>query len=206
VLVVGYCNAYVHYVTTPEEYLAQRYEGGSTIFGRWELPALQQVVAGLAESMRDHYPMDLGMPPALRPQRSWVPKARVDTAPGGFGAVTRQPRDGNPGDRIRVEFESAYPNNDLRRGSTYLEVQREVEPGRWVRVADDGDWSTLFRWKRVGRSRSRVTISWDVPADAVPGTYRIVHHMDVRHAGGAVTAASGISRGFAISPDRPGAR
>jgi len=35
VLCVGYSNAYIHYVTTPEEYLDQRYEGGSTLFGRW---------------------------------------------------------------------------------------------------------------------------------------------------------------------------
>lgn len=30
VLVAGYSNAYIHHVTTPEEYDAQRYEGGST--------------------------------------------------------------------------------------------------------------------------------------------------------------------------------
>ena len=42
-------------------------------------------------------------------------------------------------------FAGAHPNNDLRRGGTYLEVQRQVGDG-WVRVADDGDWSTTFRW------------------------------------------------------------
>jgi neutral ceramidase len=40
VLVAGYSNGYIHYVTTPEEYMAQRYEAGSTLYGRWELPAL----------------------------------------------------------------------------------------------------------------------------------------------------------------------
>lgn len=40
-------------MTTPEEYLEQRYEGGSTLFGRWELCALMQTVAELAEAMRD---------------------------------------------------------------------------------------------------------------------------------------------------------
>ncbi|MGB8402810.1 MAG: neutral/alkaline non-lysosomal ceramidase N-terminal domain-containing protein, partial [Mycobacterium sp.] len=60
VLVVGYSNAYIHYVTTPEEYLEQRYEGGSTLFGRWELPALQQVAAELAVAMRDGRPAPVG--------------------------------------------------------------------------------------------------------------------------------------------------
>ena len=46
-LCVGYSNAYFHYVTTPEEYDEQRYEGGSTLFGRWQLPALMQTAASL---------------------------------------------------------------------------------------------------------------------------------------------------------------
>src|SRR5690606_4134785 len=53
VLVAGYANSYFHYVTTPEEYDAQHYEGGSTLFGRWQLPALQQTAARLARAMRD---------------------------------------------------------------------------------------------------------------------------------------------------------
>ena len=35
VTVQGYSNAYGHYVTTPEEYSAQNYEGGATVFGPW---------------------------------------------------------------------------------------------------------------------------------------------------------------------------
>ena len=52
VLVAGYANAYIHYVTTPEEYAEQRYEGGSTLFGRWEAPALTQIAVELATAMR----------------------------------------------------------------------------------------------------------------------------------------------------------
>lgn len=36
VVIVGPANTYAHYVTTPEEYAAQRYEGASTIFGQCE--------------------------------------------------------------------------------------------------------------------------------------------------------------------------
>ncbi|RZH99892.1 alkaline ceramidase, partial [Staphylococcus aureus] len=85
VLCVGYTNAYIHYVTTPEEYLEQRYEGGSTLFGRWELCALMQTVAELAEAMRDGRPVTLGRRPRPTRELSWVRGAPADA--GWFGAV-----------------------------------------------------------------------------------------------------------------------
>jgi neutral ceramidase len=41
VVLSGYSNAYAGYVTTPEEYELQDYEGASTHFGKWTLPAWQ---------------------------------------------------------------------------------------------------------------------------------------------------------------------
>ena len=52
VVVQGYANAYAGYVTTPEEYAAQRYEGGSNLHGVWSLPAFCTVFARIARSMR----------------------------------------------------------------------------------------------------------------------------------------------------------
>lgn len=174
VLCVGYCNAYIHYVTTPEEYLEQRYEGGSTLFGRWELPALMQTVAGLAEAMRD----GRSVTPAPRPRphkpRSWLRSAPADT--GSFGAILAEPdATYRPGESVEAVFVSALPNNDVHRNRTFLEVVH-LAGDNWVRVADDGDWSTTFRWQREGRSGSQVRIRWDIPGDAASGHYRIVHH------------------------------
>src|SRR3954454_5510103 len=56
VLVQGYANDYAGYVTTPEEYDAQRYEGGHTMFGRWQLPAYVQEVTRVARDLRDGAP------------------------------------------------------------------------------------------------------------------------------------------------------
>ncbi|ORA17892.1 alkaline ceramidase [Mycobacterium asiaticum DSM 44297] len=174
VLCVGYCNAYIHYVTTPEEYLEQRYEGGSTLFGRWELPALMQTVAGLAEAMRDGRPIDPGPGPKPHKPRSWLRDVRADT--GSFGSILAEPTGTcRRGTTAEAVFVSAHPNNDLHRNRTYVEVLR-LDGDQWVRVADDGDWCTTFRWQRDGRSGSRVRITWDIPTDAAPGTYRIVHH------------------------------
>jgi len=85
VLVAGYANGYIHYVTTPEEYTAQRYEGASTLFGRWELPAFQQTVAELATAMVAGAPIDPGPAPAAtgptRP-RQGGPWAMSSRSPG----------------------------------------------------------------------------------------------------------------------------
>jgi neutral ceramidase len=45
VLLVGLANEYLSYLVTPEEYLAQEYEGSSTVFGRYQ----QTVVAHLLD-------------------------------------------------------------------------------------------------------------------------------------------------------------
>ncbi len=50
-VLAGYANAYCGYVTTPEEYAVQDYEGASTHFGKWTLPAYQTVFARLAERL-----------------------------------------------------------------------------------------------------------------------------------------------------------
>jgi len=41
VIVAGYANGYASYTTTPEEYALQHYEGSSTLYGKYSLPAFQ---------------------------------------------------------------------------------------------------------------------------------------------------------------------
>ncbi len=47
-----YANAYAGYVTTPEEYMLQKYEGGHTLFGKWTLPALQTSCKRLMDKLK----------------------------------------------------------------------------------------------------------------------------------------------------------
>lgn len=210
VLVAGYSNGYIHYVTTPEEYAAQRYEAGSTMYGRWELAALIQTVSGLATAMRDGVPVETGTgPPDLSARRRSRTTLRPDVAVGGdFGAVLVVPRARYlPGDTVRAEFVGAYPNNDLRRGNTFVEVQREVQ-GRWSRVADDGDWATRFHWRRVGTPRrvgrarrcgSRVTVMWAIAPETPAGRYRLIYHGDVLVKAGSSHAITAVTDPFAVA-------
>ncbi|MDA8793542.1 neutral/alkaline non-lysosomal ceramidase N-terminal domain-containing protein [Bacteriovoracaceae bacterium] len=46
-----YANGYAGYVTTPEEYDCQAYEGGHTLFGKWTLPAIESIFMKFAKEL-----------------------------------------------------------------------------------------------------------------------------------------------------------
>jgi neutral ceramidase len=179
VLVAGYSNAYGHYTTTPEEYDAQMYEGGSTLFGRWQLAALRQIVAGLAEAMRDGKPAEPGPPAAdlsgRKQNRGAKRPAAVTPSVGrAFGDLLSFSQDD---EQVVAEFVAAHPGNDVRRGGTYLAVERQ-DAGGWTRIADDGDWATKLYWTREAGGHATVRIEWDVPAGIAPGRYRLRYNGD----------------------------
>jgi neutral ceramidase len=205
VLVAGYSNGYIHYVTTPEEYEAQQYEGGSTLFGRWELPALQQTAARLATALKDGTPIDPGPPTkdlSARHRRAHRRASRPDAAlrTATFGDVIVQARERYAtGERVVVTFVAAHPANDLHRGGTFLRVERS-DGGHWATVQDDGDWSTRFLWTRGAvEDTSEATVSWDIPAGTPEGTYRITYLGDARSSDGPLRPFSGTSRTFEVT-------
>ena len=126
-----------------------------------------------------------------------------------LGDVWRQPRPSyRAGERASAVFVAGDPNADLRRGESYLEVQRAEPDGGWRSVADDGDWDTRFRWTRGQRVAtspvptatdqtapdptarvSTATVTWDIPA-GTSGTFRI------RYLGG--SAGTGTSDPFEV--------
>ena len=84
VLICTYCNDYMGYVTTREEYQEQAYEGGHTIFGQWTLAAFQTRFDALArESLKpvgerhhDTHTRPLPAPPEELARRTNVPVPR----------------------------------------------------------------------------------------------------------------------------------
>lgn len=203
VLVQGYANAYGHYLTTPEEYDAKEYEGASTLFGRYELPAFMQTAADLGAAMRDGVDVPLGEKERDRSAGQFpsLQGAVVTDAPPlgkGYGDVLTAPgATYRPGEQVSVTFAGAHPNNDLHHGGSYLTVERRTADG-WERIADDGDWSTKLHWKRYGIAASKVTITWDVPDDVAPGSYRIRYFGDARSLLGSVRSISGTSPTFSV--------
>ncbi|MEU7764220.1 neutral/alkaline non-lysosomal ceramidase N-terminal domain-containing protein [Nocardia sp. NPDC049190] len=149
VLMQGYANAYHEYVTTPEEYDSQQYEGASTLFGRYTLCAYQQEFTRLTSAFAAGQPVPRGPAPrdVSTVQPNFQPGAGADaTPPGrGFGDVLLQPASCYPrGARVAAEFVSAHPKHDTRRNRTFLEVQCRSASGAWTRAANEGEWAVKF--------------------------------------------------------------
>ena len=81
VTIAGLANSYSHYVTTFEEYAAQRYEGASTLYGPHTLSAYIQEFERLAEDLfLSRNSSDDSQPPDLsKDQISLLPPVIVDT-------------------------------------------------------------------------------------------------------------------------------
>jgi neutral ceramidase len=181
VLVQGYANDYAGYVTTPEEYDEQRYEGGHTMFGRWELAAYVQEVTRLATELRD------GAPAAARTDRPSSPR-RVTASPAEIrctGCATQPQVAYTGGDTVVAEFTVTGAEGALQ--PTYC----FVSDADGTRVAEDGDWSTTVEWLQRDK-KWLARCSWHVPTDLPAGTYA------VQYVDGAGTTVS--SNQFTIAP------
>jgi neutral ceramidase len=88
VIPTTYANGYHGYITTPEEYEKQLYEGGHTVFGKWSLPAYQTKFRELAQQMllpaAQRQIDTLTQPDIFKPEEIWygfekpkVPKSEV---------------------------------------------------------------------------------------------------------------------------------
>ncbi|WP_306204405.1 neutral/alkaline ceramidase [Actinoplanes sp. RD1] len=201
-ILAGYANAYAGYVTTPEEYDRQHYEGAATHFGRYTGPAYEQELARLAAALRAGEPTPSTAGPASYPQNriSVRPGVVLDTPPLGksFGSVLVEPAASyRPGAAVEVAFVTGHPNNNLHTEGTYLEVQR-LDGDAWTTVATDSDWQATYEWKREYLGVSTATITWTVPGDARAGTYRIMHRGDAKGVTGAIKPFTGTSRPFTI--------
>ena len=167
VLVQGYANDYAGYVTTPEEYGAQRYEGGHTMFGRWQLAAYIQEVTQLARDLRDGDASPTLMHDPVRRQPR--PARKRNDVPYRCTGVATQPAESYlAGGAVEAAFAVAGDGGPLL--ASYLLVEQR-EGDEWGRVASDGDWSTTIEWRRDdGRTTAHAT--WRTDAETT-GTYRM---------------------------------
>jgi neutral ceramidase len=208
VLIAGLSNAYAGYLATREEYAKQDYEGASTHFGPWTLAAVQQEVDKLASAIRTGGTVAAGPTPRdLRNNQSTVQTGVVyDDKPltASFGTVvTNALASYTRGQTVSVKFWGGHPKNNLRRQGSYLQVQRKSGTA-WVTVANDWDWETKYRWQRYDCAPtygcSHVTTEWTIPADTVPGTYRLRHDGDWKSGwDGLIRPYSGTSREFTVN-------
>ncbi|KYN01821.1 Neutral ceramidase, partial [Cyphomyrmex costatus] len=214
VIVAGLCNTYSDYVTTPEEYQIQRYEGASTIFGPHTLTIYLRQYEELVKAAIQNKSVSPGPPaPKLLQSKliSLVPPVLYDTPLWGhsFGDVIQQPQKvALPGDKIIAIFVSGHPRNNLMTESTFLAVERLEDDEVWIPVATDADWETKFQWKRTSviLGSSQVTITWEVPQDVKLGEYRIRHNGYYRYVLGGVYPYYGATNHFHVKVPAPNIR
>ena len=89
-VVAGYANEYVSYLTTPEEYEAQHYEGGTTVYGpasgAFVASALGDLAGRLARGVAAPAPYPFDPTRGLRPDGPAYPRG------ASAGRAVRQPR------------------------------------------------------------------------------------------------------------------
>ena len=179
-VIAGLSNQYTGYITTPEEYDKQHYEGASTEFGPNELGAFLQEYDALARAIKDGTPItgitpkDSGLTGGTRPG------VLFDDKPIGqsFGDVLTQPSASySSGQTAKAVFRGAHPKNNFRTMDTFVKVQRK-SGSSWVDYLDDHDWDTSYTWEREGVSFSKCTVEWRIRRGTPAGTYRLVQQGD----------------------------
>ena len=222
ITIAGLTNTYSSYVTTYEEYQAQRYEAASTIFGPHTLEGYIQEFSRLARDMVAGRPSTSDAPPPnkVSDMLQLMPEAHPDRVPVGhrFGDVV----DGGDVasgstftagvDTVSATFHAANPRHNQRLQGTFLEVQRASGSGgrkdTYTTVAVDGDWETKFHWQAgpedpldLGFSRtSEATLTWAIPDTAAAGTYRLCYNGDfLTKDDEAPTAFTGCSSTFQVT-------
>jgi neutral ceramidase len=143
-------------------------------------------------------------------------------ADGAFGDVTMQPEASYaPGGSVSVSFWTGHPDNVLRPGAPYFEAQRLIDSD-WSTVATEADWSTQAKWTQASRvippydpldpfaappppinEAFTVSIVWQIPDDAEPGTYRVIFYGSEKEAGSEARAFTAETPSFEISAKAP---
>lgn len=210
VVLGGPANSYAHYVATPEEFHIQRYEGASTLFGQWELPAyINLTVSNINYLAPDSTgsPAPGPSPPDNRDNSlSFITGVVQDNHPIGkdYGTCTTQPSSSYArGAVVNATFVGANPRNNLRLEGTFAAIEKQGSDGTWTTYRDDNDWYLVYTWTRTNfvLGYSNVTLSWETAEDGgvEAGTYRFHYWGDSKALlGGAITAFEGTSEAFTL--------
>lgn len=209
VVLGGPANTYAHYLTTPEEYAVQRYEGASTLYGPWELPAYinltLKALPYLSPTASGSPPPGPNPPDNRANSLSFITGVVLDSTPIGqsFGGMITQPQSSySRGAVVSATFTGANPRNNLRLEGTFAAVEKLGPDGTsWTQVRSDEDWSLVYTWNRTNTvlGYSTVTITWETSGGDQTGTYRIRYYGDSKPLIGSVKGFVGTSGSFVLS-------
>jgi hypothetical protein len=163
-VVVGLANDYMGYLTTPEEYQMQHYEGGHTVFGLWTSLLVRDSLVALSNSLA------MGQP-APEPDQ---PAALGGTGPGAFpagdaeGNITEEPPAAvRRFDSVTLAWSGSPMGVDRPVDQPFVTLERIVR-GRWR--TSDTDLGLAFIWREEGGD---YTARYEMPADEPLGVHRL---------------------------------
>ncbi|XP_055381163.1 neutral ceramidase-like [Condylostylus longicornis] len=206
VVIAGLANLYSSYITTNEEYLKQRYEAASTIFGPHTLSIYIDQYQRLIRALLSKQKVDQGpLPPYLNDRMLSLTTGVVyDGHPIGkdFGSIKAEPQDTYRfGDTVKVSFVAANPRNNLYHEESYFTVERQVDEENWEVAFTDASWETRMYWERTSTvlGFSDMHITWTIGPDTIPGLYRIKHVGTYKYILGGLFPYEGTSRTFQVN-------
>lgn len=166
-LIGGLAFDYIQYITTPAEYGAQSYEGGSTLFGKNSATFLQERLAELGTAMKSGtaapapYPLDVSY--------GVKPDGPAFGAGAASGTITGQPAATVArGGSAKLAWTGGPRGTDRPVDRAFVVAERR-DHGRWRTADTDLGLNMLWRVDDAGR----YTLTWDVPSSAKAGTYRL---------------------------------
>ncbi|CAI9777933.1 unnamed protein product [Fraxinus pennsylvanica] len=209
IVIAGLSNTYSQYIATFEEYIQQRYEAASTLYGPHTLSAYIQEFKKLAQAIASgNRTVAKGpSPPDLSSvQLTFLQDPSGDSPPPRvkFGDIKQDVKTGSfkKGDRITATFWSANPRYDLLTEGTFAVVEM-LQGGKWVPAYDDDDFCLYFKWDPkfdFSGNYGFATMEWEVPEEASPGVYRFRHYGSFKKTKDSpINYFTGASSGFTVS-------
>jgi neutral ceramidase len=168
IVLSGLTNDFSGYITTPEEYMTQNYEGGHTLHGSQSLNALRQEYHSMSLVLKEGtkntktvttlQPLDLS--------------DRVSSLPIPFAnEVSKEPKkviqpNANVyrlGEEVNCRVESANPNVGFRTVTSYVWVEK-LDGSTWNSVRSDSDYDTKFIFQKSklwGITEANLELIWE---------------------------------------------
>lgn len=173
IVIAGYSNDYVSYLTTTEEFSQQHYEGASTLFGPWELNAMMQAFSSLYRQLSKQQPppVDEAVPLDLSYLYDNVHVEDVlekeDARYGRIVAASQGSIDS--GQSVKLQYIASHPGSGMNLDSFFYVQKKNDCTESWDTVATDDDWTTRFKWQS-----GVATVEWTPDRYDKEGLYRIV--------------------------------
>ena len=180
-VIAGYANEYVSYFTTPEEYGAQHYEGGTTVFGpntgNFVLATLRDLSGKLARGEAAPAPHPFDPTRGIRAEAAPYPTGPAE------GRVVAQPSDVQRLQDATLRWRGGASGIDRPLDASFVAVQRRVR-GRWRTV--DTDLGLRIVWRvaddepdegtpEIGADeRGTYTAEWEPGRTTPAGRYRFL--------------------------------